>query len=82
MKYYKVSQKERDIFHAFYKQVTQVGFEEPLYQYTLVSPAFTYLTTNKIPFHKVEVACECSMTIQLLVPKSKLAKEMENINVD
>ena len=62
--------------------MTQVSFEEPPYQYTLVSPAYTYLTTNKIPFYEVEVAYQCGTTIQLPVPKSKFAKEMENVNVD
>ena len=58
-----------------------MGFEEPLCQCTLVSPAYTYLTTNKIPFYEVEVTCEYGMTIQLPVPKSKFVKGIENVNM-
>ena len=50
MKFHKVSQEESDIFQNFHKQVTRVGFEELPCQCTLVSPASTCLTTNKIPF--------------------------------
>jgi len=71
MKFYKASQKERDIFQNFYKQVTQVGFEEPPCQCALVSPASACLTTNKIPFEDVEVVFEYGTIIQLPVPKSK-----------
>ena len=79
---FKDAKKKRDIFQAFYEQVTRLGFEETPCQCTLVSPTYTYLTTNKIPFNEVEVKCEYHTIIQLPVPKSKYVKEMKNLNVN
>ena len=82
MKFYKASQEERDVFWDFYEQVTWVGFKEPPCQCALVSPASTYLTTNKIPFQDAEVVYEYGTIFQLLVSKSKFRQGMENVNVD
>ena len=67
--FYIESQKERDVFTAFYNHHLSSVLEDSPCQCTLISKAHKYLRTKRIPTDKIEYNCDCSSPIKVLVPK-------------
>ena len=65
---YESDQKDREAFQKFHEEAVKTDFSAPACQCKLVENAHKYLSTNKIPFDEVQVACDCNKTFQLPVP--------------